>query len=158
MAPGAAWRNSNSGQQLPCGLKVPFSWPQLAARLLEFSMWTMQGPIHGCATRTQKGPHLINFPAIAVLKSFPLFEQETPHCHFALGLANYIGSLGTMTRKWLWTTLWSNELCYGQNAQLYIHIKRATKLWDQLCVYTTKLILSLNLITFSSKPWRPWLP
>lgn len=65
-----AWSNSDSGQQLPCGLKVPFRCPQLAAWLLTSSVWATQGLIHGHTTHTQKDAHLIQFPAIATLKSF----------------------------------------------------------------------------------------
>lgn len=79
-----AWSNSDSGQQLPCGLKVPFRCPQLAAWLLTSSVWATQGLIHGHTTHTQKDAHLIQFPAIATLKSFLLFDREFPHCHFAL--------------------------------------------------------------------------
>lgn len=146
--------NSDLGQQLPFGLKVPFSCPQLVAWLLTSSVWTTQGLIHGRKTHTQKDTHLIQFPAIAVLKSFLLFWWRVPTVSFCSGLVNYVSSLDTLT----WTWLGSNELCYGQNAWSYSHIKRSTKLWDQLCVYTTKLILSLNLTTFSSKPWLLWLP
>ena len=71
-----AWSNSDSGQQLPCGLKVPFTCPQLAAWLLTSSVWTMQGLIHGHTTHTQKDAHSIQFPAIAMLKFFLLFDRE----------------------------------------------------------------------------------